>query len=113
MKTSPKSTSLSCARSAVELDEAKDSSKAALLGGVAGSRWRHVPSTAAVVSKVCCVHACVLRAASHATRLLGTMVVVTVAPGAVKPHTTACCGALCSTMCEPSVADTKWRVSSS
>ena len=34
-----------------------------------------------------------------------SIVIDTVAPGVVKPHTTACCGARCKTMFDPSVAE--------
>jgi hypothetical protein len=46
----------------------------------------------------------------HASLLI---VVVTVAPGAVNPQITASCGARCSTMCEPRVAERNDSFSSS
>lgn len=69
--------------------------------GVGGSTWRHVPSAPATV-------VCVVGAASPPR-----IMVVTTAPGAVCPHTTADCGARCSTMCDPRVAERKFSFSSS
>ena len=61
-----------------------------------GSCWRQVPSLSAVALKAWRSHA-PLRPSSVAQRD-GAIVVVTVAPGAVKPQTTACCGSRCRTM---------------
>jgi hypothetical protein len=77
--TSPTSTSLRDAVSP-ELDE-NVSEYAVFDAAVAGSFCRHVPLTSAV-----------------AMRVLLLKVVVTVAPAAVTPQTTACCGARWSTM---------------
>ena len=71
--------------------------------GVAGNDCRHVPSGPAIV----------LRTVTFDSGTSERIVVVTAAFGAVNPHTTACWGARCRTMCEPSVAERKCSFSSS
>ena len=94
--TSPKSTSVSVALSLVEFEEAKLKVYGTVEASVGGKCWRHVPSAAAIASNVLLVLSLMLFEAL-------SMVIVTVAPAAVQPHTTACLGALCSTIWEPSV----------